>query len=61
MTSVVGVYLLSVSACLVHTGVSVCVQCVWWGREEMSTPARAPVLPQAKGRRREDLYLKRVL
>lgn len=61
MTSVVGVYLLSVSARLVHTGVSVCVQCVWWGGEEMSTPARAPVLPQAKGRRREDLYLKHVL
>lgn len=47
MTSVVGVYLLSGSACLVHMWVSVCVckRVQWgggWSREEMSSLACAP-------------------
>lgn len=65
MTSVVGVYLLSGSARLVHMGVSVCAR-VFCGLGDGARRKRhhwlvPQMLSQTKGRRRKDFYQKRVL
>jgi len=57
MTSVVGVYLLSGSACLVHMWVSLCVQVCFggwgWSGEEMSSLACAPNALADQGLKKE--------
>lgn len=55
MTSVVGVYLLSGSACLVHMWVSVCVQAwlVGWGMERRGNVITG-LRPKPSGRLRAE-------